>query len=114
MISQRIPSNGAAIFDTTRSYRFSLKRWWSGDEPQITFIQHGPQVSDKTYLVTGDEWMLEGDIIKFPTWLNIVGLHSGYKLTRLEGRYNDPNLELRGKRTVITLNGGDDNFFKTV
>lgn len=78
------------------------------------YNQNGSQASDKTYLVNGDEWMLEGDIIKFPTWLNIVGLHSGYKLTRLEGRYNDPNLELTGKRTVITLNGGDDNFFKTV
>jgi hypothetical protein len=78
------------------------------------YNQSGSQTSDKTYLVNGDEWMLEGDIIKFPTWLNIVGLHSGYKLTRLEGRYNDPQLELSGKRTVITLNGGDDNFFKTV
>lgn len=78
------------------------------------YDQNGKQTSDQNYLVNGDEWMIEGDIIKFPTWLNIVGLHSGYKLTRLEGRYDDPNLELTGKRTVITLNGGDDNFFKTV
>lgn len=78
------------------------------------YDQSGKLTSDQTYLVNGDEWMLQGDIIKFPTWLNIVGLHSGYKLTRLEGRYDDPNLELNGKRTVITLNGGDDGFFKTV
>ncbi len=78
------------------------------------FDQSGKTVSDKTYLVNGDEWMLEGDIIKFPPLLNILGLHSGYKITRLEGRYDNPNLELHGPRTVVTLNGGDDGFFKTV
>src|SRR6266516_6864148 len=78
------------------------------------YDQNGHQTSDKTYVVNGDEWMLQGDIIKFPTWLNILGLHSGYKLTRLEGRYDDPNLERSNLPTVIPLNGGDDNFFKTV
>ncbi len=46
--------------------------------------------------------------------MNIVGLHSGYKLTRLEGRYDDPKLESNSKHVVVTLNGGDDNFFKTM
>ncbi len=78
------------------------------------YDQNGHQTSEQTYVINGDEWMLQGDVIKFPTWLNIVGLHSGYKLTRLEGRYNDPNLEGASKHVVVTLNGGDDNFFKTV
>jgi hypothetical protein len=77
------------------------------------YDKDGHQTSDSTYLMQGDEWMLQGDIVKFPTWLNIVGLHSGYKLTRLEGRFDDPNLERNSKHTVIELNGGDDNFFKT-
>jgi hypothetical protein len=79
----------------------------------ILYDKNGHQTSDNTYGVMGDEWELQGDIIKFPTWLNIVGLHTGYKLTRLEGRYDDPNLERNNKHTVIVLNGGDDNFFKT-
>jgi hypothetical protein len=78
------------------------------------YDQNGHQTSDQTYLVKGDDWRLEGDIIKFPTWLNIFGLHSGYKLTRMEGRYEDPHLESSNLPTVIELNGGDDNFFKTV
>ena len=78
------------------------------------YDQNGHQTSEQTYVINGDEWMLQGDIIKFPTLLNIIGLHSGYKLTRLEGRFDDPNLEANSKHTVITLNGGDDNFFKTV
>jgi len=78
------------------------------------FDQNGQQTSEQTYIVNGDEWMLQGDIIKFPAWLNILGLHSGYKVTRLEGRYDDPTLESNSKHTVVVLNGGDDNFFKTV
>jgi hypothetical protein len=78
------------------------------------YDQNGHPSSEKTYLVLGNEWMLQGDIIKFPEWLNIVGLHSGYKLTRLEGRYDDPNQEANNKHTVVTLNGGDDGFFKNV
>ncbi len=77
------------------------------------YDKDGHQISDNTYGVMGDEWELQGDIIKFPSWMNVVGLHSGYKLTRLEGRYDDPNLERNNKHSVIVLNGGDDNFFKT-
>lgn len=78
------------------------------------YDQQGKQTSDQTYIINGDEWMLQGDVIKFPTWLNIFGLHSGYKLTRLEGRFDDPNLEANSHHVVVVLNGGDDNFFKTV
>jgi hypothetical protein len=78
------------------------------------YDKNGHPSSEQTYLVNGNEWMLQGDIIKFPTWLNVVGLHSSYKLTRLEGRFDDPNLERHATHTVVDLNGGDDNFFKTV
>jgi hypothetical protein len=80
----------------------------------VLYNANGQPTSDNTYIVLGDDWMLQGDIVKFPTWLNILGLHSGYKLTRLEGRYNDPHLERNAKHTVIVLNGGDGAFFKTV
>lgn len=78
------------------------------------YDQNGKQTSEQTYIINGDEWMLQGDIIKFPYWLNIFGLHSGYKLTRLEGRFDNPTLEANSHHVVVTLNGGDDNFFKTV
>ncbi len=80
----------------------------------ILYDGNGHQTSDNTYIVNGDEWMLQGDFIKFPTWLNILGLHTSYKLTRLEGRYDDSELERHATHTVVDLNGGDDNFFKTV
>jgi hypothetical protein len=79
----------------------------------ILFDGNGHVTSDNTYLIQGDEWMVQGDIIKFPAWLNVVGLHAGYKLTRLEGRYNDISLENSAHHTAVPLNGGDDNFFHT-
>jgi hypothetical protein len=80
----------------------------------ILYDENGHTTSDHTYLLQGDEWMVQGDILKLSPWLNVIGLHSGYKLTRLEGRFDDPNLEANAKHTVIELNGGDDNFFKTM
>ena len=77
------------------------------------FDGKGHVTSDKTYLLQGDEWMVQGDIIKFPAWLNVVGFHAGYKLTRLEGRYDDITLENTARHTAVPLNGGDDNFFLT-
>lgn len=75
------------------------------------YDEQGRVTSDKAYLVLGNEWELQANIIKFAPIFNMIGLHSSYKLTRLEGRYDNPNLEANGKHTVITLNGGDDGFF---
>lgn len=78
------------------------------------YDQNGHVTTDNTYIVLGNEWMIQGDIVKFPGWMNILGFHSGYKLTRMQGRYDDSNLERHAEHTVVDLNGGDDNFFKTV
>jgi hypothetical protein len=74
---------------------------------------NGHATSDNTYLLQGDEWMVQGDIMKFPAWLNVLGFHAGYKLTRLEGRYDDITLENTAHHTAVPLNGGDDTFFQT-
>jgi hypothetical protein len=74
----------------------------------------GQQTSQASYLVLGNEWMLQDDTVKIAGWLNVLGMHSGYKITRLEGRYDDPNLEANSKHTVVTLNGGDGSFFQNM
>jgi hypothetical protein len=79
----------------------------------VLYDKNGHQTSDNSYLVAGDEWMVQGDILKVSPWLNVLGLHSGFKLTRLEGRFNDPNSEHNAKHTVVELNGGDGAFFQT-
>jgi hypothetical protein len=78
------------------------------------YNQHGDITHHEVDGVCGNEWELQGDIVRFPDWANILGLHTGYKLTRLEGRYDDPGQESTWYHTVLELNGGDDNFFKTL
>ena len=39
------------------------------------------------YHLSGDQWVLEGDILKWKDWVNFLGLHTRYRLTRLRGRY---------------------------
>jgi hypothetical protein len=80
----------------------------------VLYNDNGNVASDNTYLMMGDEWMVQGDIVKFPTWANILGLHTGYKLTRFEGRYDDINMERTAQHFAIELNGGDDGFFQAV
>ncbi len=81
---------------------------------ELTQYDNNGHALPQTYQVSGDEWMLQGNILKVASWLTIVGLHSGYKLTRLEGRYDDIKLENTAPRTAVALNGGDDNFFQTM
>ena len=83
--------------------------------PHLLSVQltDGNSIDDTScYVKQGGTLKLQGDDINLPSWLNILGLHSGYKLTRLEGCYTDPML--RDKGTVFILNNGEDNFFTTV
>ncbi len=78
------------------------------------YDEHGTIQEQQTVGVCGNRWLLQGDIVRFPDWMNILGLHTGYKLTRLQGQYEDPEQERTWYHTVVELNGGDDDFFKTI
>ena len=78
-----------------------------GNDGNITFDHEYRQVA-------GEQVQLQGDIIKYWSGLNAVGLQSGYKLTRLQGYYNDPITERNYRPDPILLNGGDDNLYKTL
>jgi hypothetical protein len=78
------------------------------------FDKHGNQMHRETDGICGNEWELQGDIVRLPDWATLLGLHTGYKLSRLEGRYDDPNKESTWYHSVVELNGGDDGFFKTL
>jgi hypothetical protein len=79
----------------------------------VLFDQNGNQSSKDTYIVKGDQWMLQGNIVRVSSMLNMFGMHSGYKLTRLQGRFDELDMERNATHTVVELNGGDDDFFRT-
>jgi amino acid transporter len=72
---------------------------------RIWLVQYLPsqRVSTRQFLVRGDQWMIEGDILKWDNWLNFVGLKTRYRLTRLRGRYVDTEMEIRQKPTIYSL-----------
>ena len=41
----------------------------------------------RQYRLFGEQWAIEGHILKWEDWLNFLGLQTIYKLTRVRGRY---------------------------
>jgi hypothetical protein len=58
------------------------------------------------FLIAGDQWMLEGDILKWDNRLIFLGLQNRYRFTRLRGRYASAEAERRGPHSVLSLNSG--------
>ena len=80
---------------------------WDSEEPNtclVTLVQYFPGAAQSSnYLVKGDQWMLEGDILKWDNWLNFLGLHTRYRLTRLRGRYIQAEEEKNKETTIYSL-----------
>jgi hypothetical protein len=72
------------------------------------YDDNGNTQTRQTYEVEGDMWVLQADIVELQHWVNILGLHSGYKVTRLFGERLDG---VSPTQHQILLNGGDGMFF---
>ena len=72
---------------------------------RVTLIQYVPADSQITrqFLIKGDQWVLEGDILKWDDWLNFMGLHTRYRLTRIRGRYLRTADEMKEQPTIYSL-----------
>ena len=81
--------------------------------PKLSLVHFFCTQSQKMrYLfITGDQWMIEGDIIKWNNWLNFLGLQTRYRLTRLRGRYLNIKAELGQPHTIHSLVEQEDNRF---
>lgn len=58
---------------------------------------------EETFLIRGKQWAVGGHIIKWSNSLNLLGLHSMYKLTRIEGKYISAFDEMNNQPTVYSL-----------
>jgi hypothetical protein len=68
----------------------------------IRMDQKGEQAVSE-YLIHGDQWMIEADIIKWDNWLTFLGLDTRYRLTRLRGRYRETDAERSKPASVYAL-----------
>lgn len=56
-----------------------------------------------TYDITGDEVYVDAHILKWKPMANMLGLHTGYELDRIAGRYRSVEQERSATRTVHAL-----------
>ena len=60
-------------------------------------------VHSRRYRLRGQQWTVEGHILKWDDWLNFIGLHTMFKLTRVRGRYLRVDDEMNMPATVYSL-----------
>ena len=83
----------------------------TGEASSITIIQDEQKGEPRVrrFDVAGDQWVLEGDILKWRSWLNFLGLHTRYRLTRLRSRYLEASDEMTKPSTVYPLVENEDS-----
>lgn len=82
-----------------------------GEASSITIIQDEQKGEPRIrrFDVAGDQWVLEGDILKWRSWLNFLGLHTRYRLTRLRSRYLVASDEMTKPSSVHPLVDDEDH-----
>ncbi len=73
---------------------------------ELTPVVHGEAGSPQRFSMHGEQWTVEGDILKWEPWLNWFGVRGCHKLTRLSSRYLEAAREKGMARSVYELNGG--------
>ncbi|MBN2328355.1 MAG: hypothetical protein JXR73_14515 [Candidatus Omnitrophica bacterium] len=87
-----------SISDSGDEQRFIAKVREMG-EP----LSQGASPMDQEFDIKGDQWLLEGHIIRFQPWLSFLGFKPVYQLTRIGGRYYFFEDEQNKERTVYPL-----------
>ena len=79
-------------------------------EVELTlYDEEGAPTERSTHHVEGDLWVLQAQIVELEPWVNTLGFHSGYKVSRLYGQRLDGAAT---NQDHILLNGGDRDFFR--
>ncbi|MBM4441370.1 MAG: hypothetical protein FJ027_13210 [Candidatus Rokubacteria bacterium] len=70
---------------------------------QFRAIVELPDGTRATYLLAGDALYVDAHIVKWHPVANLFGVHTGYQLDRIAGRYADIDDERTQPRTVYAL-----------
>ncbi len=71
------------------------------DSSPVGYLSH--------YRLGGHQWAIEGHILKWKEWLNFLGLHTLYKLSRVRGRYLRAEDERSKPATAYTLTANEED-----
>ncbi|MFD6450737.1 hypothetical protein ACFWF3_08125 [Nocardia sp. NPDC060220] len=86
----------------------------AGHEHQLDLVltqfdEDGNAGQPTTHRIEGDMFALQSNIVELEPWVNALGFHSGYKLSRLYGQRLDGKSPAQDQ---TFLNGGDRDFFE--
>lgn len=65
-----------------------------------------PGSAPDTFRIAGDQLYVDAHVLKWRPWVNVLGVHTGYRLTRIGGRYRSLQAERSAERTVYDLSSG--------
>jgi hypothetical protein len=82
--------------------------------PQRMWFEYSPVVDGsvrpkKVYILEGDQWGVEGHVLRWSEWARVLGLRTCYRMTRISSRYRTVAAARTHKATLIDL-GGEDNW----
>lgn len=78
----------------------------------FTPVQNGVPLKISAFPIHGDQWTVGGEIVKWHPWVNLLGVKSCHRLTRISGRYLKADAELAKPRSVYELNGGTRSLWR--
>jgi hypothetical protein len=78
---------------------------------RVTLVQYISPDSQTVhqFLIRGDQWMLEGDILKWDNWVSFFGWKTRYRLTRIRGRFIHTEDEIKKPPTIYSLVEREDD-----
>ncbi len=117
---------GVSLLVTLRSYRVFTEEelvaivWCEPAPPSTSYkftlryapVTKGVVGTAQRFPMYGDQWMISGDILKWHPGLNLLGIRSCQKLTRLNSRYLRSQMELKSPKTAYDLNDGTNFFWR--
>jgi hypothetical protein len=80
-------------------------------EVTLIMLSKKDTIKKDTFLIHGDYWMVEGDVVKWTYMANFLGLNTRYRLNRIRGRFENEEEEKSTSPTVYNLSTKQGNFF---
>jgi len=63
-----------------------------------------PDGTHQVFSINGDELMVDAYVLKWKPWVNILGLHTAYRLDRIRGRFQDIDEERNQPQSIYAIN----------
>ncbi len=80
-------------------------------EVTLYWPQENQTARQTQHALTGDQWVIEGNILLWDDFLTVNGFKPGYRLLRLRGRFLKSREEVETPPTVVDFTAGELDFY---